>query len=105
MQLTIEDTLTRLEQKFRDEFRDVKMEFSKQIFANHAELWIYVLDLSKYEDVRKRSDSLTEEEGLDRQTPEIWLLPKPWTGPWPSGESEQKIRERREEFKRQHAAA
>ncbi len=103
MQLSVEDTLTKLEQTLQDEFRDVPLEFTRQIFPNHAELWVYVLELSKYKNVHERCDEIAQAERLDQQTPEIWLLAKTWTGPWPGGESEQALRVRRDEFKRQHA--
>jgi len=103
MVLSLEDTLTTLEQKLRDEFVGVGLEFTRQIFPKHAELWVYVLSISAYPRVVERCNRLTQEFDLDHATPEIWLLAKSWTGPWPGGESEQKLRERRDEFKRQHA--
>jgi len=78
------------------------MEFATQSFANHVELWISVLDLSKYDRVLDICRNLTEENRLEEREPEIWLLAKTWIGPWPGGESEQEMKRRREEFRHKH---
>lgn len=99
MQPVVERIVSRLETTLRGEFPEVPMEFTVQEFTNHAELWIYVLNLDKYERVRARCHQIAEQEKLDEQQPEIWLLVKTWTGPWPGGQSEQDVRTRRDEFR------
>ena len=102
MQSALENTLARLQQTLQDEFRDVLLEFSTQTFPNHVELWIYVLAMDDYDRVHARCNELSRDWQLDHNQPEIWLLAKTWTGSWPGGESEQKLRERRDDFKRKH---
>jgi len=97
-----ENLLTEIENSITQSFPDVRMEFATQSFANHVELWIYVLDLSKYDRVLDICRNLTEENRLEEREPEIWLLAKTWTGPWPGGESEQEMKRRREEFRHKH---
>lgn len=102
MPKSTESVLTEIESHLRQSFLDVRMEFATQSFTNHVELWIYVLDLSAYDKVLDVCRRLTEEKGLEDREPEIWLLAKTWTGPWPGGESEQEIKQRREEFRRKY---
>jgi hypothetical protein len=97
-----ENVLTEVEDYIKRSFPKVRMEFATQSFTNHVELWIYVLDLSEYDQVLNVCRRLTEEKKLEEQEPEIWLLAKTWTGPWPGGESEQEIKHRREEFRQRH---
>ena len=103
MQSSLENTLARLQQTLQNEFSDVPLEFTTQVFPNHVELWVYVLAMGEYDRVRARCNQLSGDLELDQSQPEIWLLPKTWTGPWPGGESEQKLRERRDDFKRKHS--
>lgn len=102
MPMSTEDLLTQIENCLRQDFPNVKMEFATQSFTQHVELWIYVLDLSEYDRVLNTCRLLSDEKGLEEREPEIWLLAKTWTGPWPGGEPEQEIKQRREEFKRVH---
>lgn len=99
---TSRDTLTRIEDDLRAEFPNTKMEFATQSFTEHAELWVYVLTMGDYDHIRDACRRLTKELALEQREPEIWLLAKAWTGPWPGGESEQEIRRRREAFKKEH---
>jgi hypothetical protein len=102
MQSTLENTLARLQETLRDELSGIRLEFTTQVFLHHVELYVYVLDIGEYDRVRALCSKLSAEMELDRSEPEIWLLAKAWTGPWPGGESEQKLRERRDDFKRKH---
>jgi len=97
-----ENILTEIEDNISQSFPDVRLEFATQSFANHVELWIYVLDISKHDQVVKACRTLTEEKRLEEREPAIWLLAKTWTGPWPGGESEQEMKRRREEFRHKH---
>lgn len=105
MPTSTEDTLARIERSLHDEFPNIRLEFSSQYFSNHVEMWVYVLDLKEYERVRDRCRQFSEQERLDQHEPEVWLMAKTWTGSWPGGESEQEIKQRREEFRRLHAVA
>lgn len=98
-----ENALAEIEQSLRREFPDVNLEVNSRSFSNHEEVWVYVLSVAEYERVRDACRRLSDEMGLERRTPEVWLLAKAWTGPWPGGESEQEILRRREEFRRRHA--
>ena len=102
MQSSLENKLQRLQQSLQRDFPDTSLKFNTQIFPNHVELWVYVLTTGPYESVRTRCDQLSVEMDLDHNEPEIWLIPKIWTGAWPGGESEQKLRERRHDFMRKH---
>ena len=102
MPKSTETLLTEIEDHLRQSFPDVRMEFATQSFTNHAELWIYVLDLGKYNQVLDACRRLTEEKGLEDRDQAIWLLAKTWTGPWPGGESEQDIKRRRDEFRQRY---
>jgi hypothetical protein len=103
--LPAENTLARLQKTLRDELCGVRLEFAVQVFPNHVELWVYVLEMGDYDRVRAQCSKLSADMELDRSEPEIWLLVRTWTGPWPGGESEQKLRERRDDFKRKHGIA
>lgn len=100
-----ETLLTEIEDEIKRSFPNLRMEFATQSFTNHVELWIYVFDLSEYEQVLGACRQLTEEKGLEEREPGIWLLAKTWTGPWPGGESEQEIKQRREEFRQKYGLA
>jgi hypothetical protein len=102
MPKSTENTLTEIEDHIRQSFPNARIKFATQSFKNHVELWIYVLDLSEYDQVLDVCRRLTEEKGLEDREPEIWLLAKTWTGPWPGGESEQEIKRRREEFRHKY---
>lgn len=102
MPKSTESMLTEIEAHLSQSFPDVRMEFATQSFTNHVELWIYVLDLSEYDKVLDVCRQLTEEKGLEEREPGIWLLAKTWTGPWPGGESEHEIKQRRDEFRHKH---
>lgn len=103
MRTTLEDVLTQIEHSLRSEFPEATLEFNSRVFSNHVEVWVYVLSVSEYERVRDACSRLTEKMGLERRDPEIWLLAKAWTGPWPGGESLEDIQRRREEFRQRHA--
>ena len=97
-----ETMLIEIENHIRQSFPNVPMEFATQAFTNHVELWIYVLDLGRYDQVLEECRRLTEEKELEEREPAIWLLAKTWTGPWPGGESEQEIKRRRDEFRQRY---
>ncbi len=98
--INIENKLDDFERRIRREFPDVLMEFSSRAFSTHAEIWVYVMSLEKYDDVQGFCKNLIPEaESYDLP---IWIFTKTWTGPWPGGESEDQIRRRRNEFLRQH---
>lgn len=102
MQTSTDDMLTEIETRLLGDFPNVKMEFATQSFTKHVELWIYVLTSGEHERVQDACRRLTKEMALEQREPEIWLLSKAWTGPWPGGGSLQEIVRRREEFKRKH---
>lgn len=102
MPKSTQSILTEIEDHLIQSFPDVRMEFATQSFNQHIELWIYVLELSKYDEILDVCRQLTEEKRLEEREPEIWLLAKTWTGPWPGGESEQDIKQRREEFRHKY---
>lgn len=102
MPKSTENMLTEIEEQIRQSFPSVRMEFATQSFTNHVELWIYVLDLSQYDQVLDGCRKITAEKRLGEREPEIWLLAKTWTGPWPGGESEQDIKRRRDEFRQRY---
>ena len=105
MPKSTETLLTEIEEEIKESFPDLRMEFATQFFTYHVELWIYVLDLSNYEKVLDKCRQLTETEKLEEREPQIWLLAKTWTGPWPGGESEQELKRRREAFRQKHGLA
>lgn len=102
MPKSTETLLTEIEEQIKRSFPSLRMEFATQSFTNHVELWIYVLDLSSYEEVLDKCRQLTETEKLEEREPQIWLLAKTWTGPWPGGESEQELKQRREKFRQKY---
>lgn len=101
------ERLERLETRIRNDFPDVKLEFTWQVFAKHAELWVYVLRSERFDEVRDQCRVLGE-EALAMQEPEIWLLPQNWTVPWPGSDPAAEAREaerlnvRRDDFRRRH---
>ncbi len=100
--MSTKNMLAQIEETLTKEFASVSLKFAVQSFTRHVELWVYVLDLNEYQRIRDRCYQLTEEMKLEQAEPEVWLMAKTWTGPWPGGESEQEIKRRREEFKRAH---
>ena len=97
-----EEMLERVERRIRDAFPAGCLEIARRDFPRHIEVWVYVLDLNSYVRVKTESERIVREEHLDEADPEIWLLVKSWTGPWPGGESEEELRRRREEFRKKH---
>lgn len=103
MNKPVEIQLADLAAQIRAEFRTVPIEFTTQVFENHAELWVYVLELDAAPRVNEWCHDLALSEDLDNRQPEIWIVVKTWSGPWDSGESEQELRrKRREEFRATH---
>ncbi len=102
----VDRMLEQVEQQLRRDFPPVeskpRLEFTRQYFARHVELWIYTLQLNDYERIKASCDQISREKRLDEMEPEVWLLIKTWTGPWPGGETEQELRQRRDEFRRRH---
>ena len=92
----IEQELEAREREMRDEYRDALVDVSTRRFDDHAELWVYVGALDRYERINARCQEVTKEYEA-RDLP-IWVFAKTWTGPWPGGDSEQDIRRRRKEF-------
>lgn len=105
MPKSTENLLTEIEEEIKRSFPELRMEFATQSFTYHVELWIYVLDLSEYERVLGVCRQLTEAKGLEEREPQIWLLAKTWTGPWPGGESEQELKRRRDQFRQKYGLA
>lgn len=102
MRASTEQTIEQIENILHDEFPGVEMEFTILEFRNHVELLVYVMDLKEYDRVLHRCRQLAVEQDLDGQTPAIWVLARSWTGPWPSGQTEQELRSRREDFMAKH---
>ena len=99
---TSDDLLARVEQELRGAFPGVRLEFVPQTFPKHVELWIHVLDATAYDEVAERCKQISAQMGLEDQVPEIWLVARMWTVPWPGGESEEELRHRRDDFRRRH---
>ncbi len=102
MQISTDDMLTEIETRLHEEFPNVKMEIATQSFTKHIELWIYVLTAGEYENVRDACRRLTKELALEDREPEIWIVARAWTGPWPGGLTEQELTRRRDEFRQKH---
>jgi len=98
----VDEALEGIEQRLRAGFPAVRMEFARQTFPNHVELWVYVLDLQHFDEVRAWCEELTRVEQLDQRAPEIWLMARAWKAPRPAAELEQELRQRRDEFRRRH---
>lgn len=95
---TMTDRLDKFVDRIQKQFPNVHIEFSlRSESEDYGELWVYVLDLDRYDEVRKFCEDLEAE--IDRSDLPIWILTKSWTGPWPGGESEAELRERRIKFK------
>jgi hypothetical protein len=105
--MSIKERLERIEAAIRAKFADVNIEVAWQVFSQHAEFWVYVLDIGRYEEVQNWCRDI-EKETIATQDPEIWLLTKTWTGPWLGGDTDAEIREaerlerQREDFRRRH---
>ncbi len=94
--------LEELEVTLRQEFSGVNLKIAIQSFARHVELWVYVLDADYYAPVQERCRELTEEKHLEDREPEIWIVTRAWTGPWPGGLTEQELTRRRDEFRQKY---
>ncbi len=108
--MSLNERFDAIESKIRTNYPGVNLEFTRQVFAKHAEEWVYVMDLARFDDVRRHCEQI-EKETVAVQEPEIWILTKTWTGPWPGGDTEAEIRnareleKRRDAFRRQHSDA
>ena len=98
------DNINRLLEQLEDEIKrkhpDTRLEFSVRDFddlENFGELWVYVLDLDKYESVERQCQELTKQH--EQGTPAVRVFARTWTGPWPGGQSEAELKKRREEFR------
>ena len=101
--LTAMERLHELEVKISSQAPDVRLRFTTQSFAKHVELWVYVLDSGAYERVQTLCQKLDLELRESDFAPEIWIVPRPWSGPWPGGSSAEELSERRETFRRTHS--
>jgi hypothetical protein len=108
--MSLDERFDVIEMMVRGEFSDVNLEFTRQVFAKHAEEWVYVLDRARFEEIQLLCQKI-EKEAVAVQDPEIWILTKTWTGPWPGGDSEAEIHNardlesRRNEFRLQYQLA
>ena len=91
--LTVGDLYNLISSEIRTRFADVNLEFEVKTFHNRSELWVYVLNTRKTQEISSFCRQL-ERRPMEPQVP-LHILVKTWTGPWPGGESEQTIRERR----------
>jgi hypothetical protein len=94
----VDEKIDALKERIRKGHPKAQIEFSRQVFNGHAELWVYVLSQDDYPGVEAQCQKLAKE--CEALTPPIWIFAKTWTGPWPGGESESEIRKRREEFRK-----
>lgn len=96
--LTTDDVLNLRIDMIESKFSTLQLEFSKRVYEDHLELWVYVMNFDKYDEVKKFCDEEVEQLQVEPQIP-IWIITQTWTGPWPGGESEQEITKRRQTFK------
>lgn len=96
--LTTDDLLDARISMLKSKFPDVLLEFSKRVFDDHLELWVYVMTLTRFDDVKAYCEQEIEPLKIEPNIP-IWIFTKTWSGPWPGGESEQEIKTRRETFR------
>lgn len=90
--MSTETLLERLERDLRNEFVGIPLEFSKQVFPNHVELWIYVLNQSSFSEIKQRCRQIAHERQLDDEIPGVWLIVRTWSGPWSGGDSATDLR-------------
>lgn len=102
MTLSVEDIQRQIQEKLKGEYANVRLEFASQSFSNHHELWVYVLDKEQFENIATVCRKISESQNLDRLDPELWLIVRPWEGPWPGGETEEEIKKRRDDFIQRH---
>ena len=96
---TTDSRVEKLIQAINDKFPNAVVEFSARDLSSHVELWVYVTQLSQYQQIENYCHELEQDQTTQ---PPIWVFTKTWTGPWPGGESEQEIKRRRDDFVRRH---
>jgi hypothetical protein len=92
----IQDALELLEQEIRKAHPRARLEFSDRVFEGHAELWVYVLSPKDFPAIDRQCQSLMKE--WETKPYPFWVFAKSWTGPWPGGEGEAVLKQRRKEF-------
>jgi len=85
----VDAVLEQVEKRIREQFPSTgagpRIEFTRQYFSRHVELWVYTLEMKDYGPVKELCGQIAQEKRLDDLDPEVWLLVKTWTGPWPGG--------------------
>lgn len=95
--------LEELEKKIETRFPNVEKHISWHISQDHAELWVYFLNLVAFDEAQTFCKDLEAQINNNYQLPKIWIVVKSWDRPWPGGEEEMERRaRRREEFKQKH---
>jgi len=96
--LTTDDLLNVHKDMIMQQFPNVPLEFSGRVYEDHLELWVYVLDAAKYEDVKSYCKNEVQPLRTEPAVP-VCIYVKTWSGPWPGGESEQELKRRREIYR------
>jgi hypothetical protein len=91
--LTTDDVYNLVAADIRTRFPEVDLQFEVKTFYDRSELWVYVLDRKRLKEVDEYCRWLAKRP-MEPNLPRT-ILVKTWSGPWPGGESEQTIRERR----------
>ena len=94
--LTTKEVVEQYIREIESQFPGVLFEFSTRVFKDHTELWVYVLDLPRHEEVRRYCKKLEGTPFKPSVCP--WIFVKTWTGSWPGGDSEEAIKQRRNDF-------
>lgn len=100
--LSSDETFESVERRIQENFSNVPIEFSRRNFPEHLELVVYVLDAEHFDAIRRKCYELVDEMHLDDNDPELWVMAREWTGPWPGGQSVEELQAKREDFMRRH---
>ena len=98
--LTVDDAFDLFIAEIRARFPDTPIEFTGKRFPDHPELWAYVLDKKALGQVKAFCRGL-EQRPTDPPL-SVAIRVKPWSGPWPGGESIEAITQKRLEFLKRH---
>lgn len=93
---TMEAQFDEIWRAFRQAHPNAKLEYSPVLYPDHAEAWVYVLDLDQFESVRETGKRI--EGNYGSAEPPIWIVVRTWSGPWEGGLDETEIRRKRDEF-------
>lgn len=93
--LTADEVLDTRINLIEKQFPEVHLEFSPAVFDEHLELWVYVLDVDRFDQVRHFCKESVEPLSVG-PFGHVQIIVQPWRGSWPEGQPDPNWQQNRE---------